>query len=229
VLHIALEVPLTAFHLARFLQSDHARAPRVEVLHHALDGATLAGRIASFKQYDDALTGFLGPGLQLEQLDLQQVFVGFVDAARQQVLVGVGAAAPVLGQLFVGVDRFGPGAGIGFGLPAHELANGLGVVWRRAFQNGAQGLGFLAFALFLAGKDVAHGSQLRTLAGFHGLTHHLFANACWLLGPQRVPKRGAAGAFLPGGGCQLGLGGLARRGLAVWHFRCAGRCWTAGG
>jgi hypothetical protein len=74
VLDVALEVPLAALHLAGLFQRHHARAARVEVLHEALDGAALAGGVAALEQDDHALAGFLDPGLQLEQFDLQRYF-----------------------------------------------------------------------------------------------------------------------------------------------------------
>ena len=80
VLHIPLEVPLAAFHFSGLFQGHHAGTAWVQVLHETLDGTALARRIAAFEQDDDALAGFLGPGLQLEQLNLQQVLlllVGF--------------------------------------------------------------------------------------------------------------------------------------------------------
>jgi hypothetical protein len=41
------------------------------MLHEALDGAALAGGIAALEQDDDALARLLHPGLQLQQLGLQ--------------------------------------------------------------------------------------------------------------------------------------------------------------
>ena len=72
---VALEVPLAALDLARLFQRHHARAARIEVLHEALDGAALAGRVAPLEQDHHALAGLLHPGLQLEQFDLQLVFL----------------------------------------------------------------------------------------------------------------------------------------------------------
>jgi hypothetical protein len=93
--NITLKVPLAAFDLAGFFERNDARTTGVQVLHHALDGAALAGRVAPFEQDDDTLAGLLDPGLQLEQFDLQAVFLIFVTLARQQVLVRIGAAVPL--------------------------------------------------------------------------------------------------------------------------------------
>ena len=95
VLHIALEIPLPSLDIAGFLERHDARTTRVQVLHEALDRAALAGRIATFEQYDDAFSGLLHPGLQFQQLDLQPVLLLFVVIARHQVPVGVPAGAPV--------------------------------------------------------------------------------------------------------------------------------------
>jgi hypothetical protein len=73
------------------------------VLHEALDGAALAGRVAAFEEDHHPLAGLLDPGLELEQLDLQAVFLLLVGLAGHQVLVGVGAFAPALGELVVRV------------------------------------------------------------------------------------------------------------------------------
>ena len=55
VLDVALEIPLAALHLARFLERHDAGAARVQVLHEALDRAALAGRVAPLEDDDDAL------------------------------------------------------------------------------------------------------------------------------------------------------------------------------
>ena len=75
------------------------------MFHEALDGAALAGRIAPFEQDHHLLAGFLDPGLQLEQFDLQAVFLALVIAAQHQVLVGIAAVAPVLDQFLVRIGR----------------------------------------------------------------------------------------------------------------------------
>ena len=58
VLNVALEVPLSTLDLGRFLQRDHARAARIEVLHEPLDRTALAGGVPSLEQDHDALAGF---------------------------------------------------------------------------------------------------------------------------------------------------------------------------
>ena len=78
VLHVALEIPLPALGVGRFFERHQARATRIQVLHEALDRAALTGRVATFKQNHDALAEFLGPILQLEQFDLQLVFLRFI-------------------------------------------------------------------------------------------------------------------------------------------------------
>jgi hypothetical protein len=46
-----------------------------------------------------------GPGLQLQQFDLQPVLLLLVVAPQHQVAIRITAIAPVFGQLFVGVGR----------------------------------------------------------------------------------------------------------------------------
>ncbi|MNN72783.1 hypothetical protein D3C81_1888470 [compost metagenome] len=89
MLDIALEIPLALFLLGRLLQRDDARTPRVQVLHEALDGATLACRIPPFEQHYHALAGVLDPALYLQQLDLQRVLGLLVFLAAHAGRVGV--------------------------------------------------------------------------------------------------------------------------------------------
>ena len=95
---VPLEVPLPPLLVGRLLERDHTRAARVEVLHEALDGAALARGVATLEQDHDARAGLLHPRLQLQQLDLQAVLLPLVALAREQVLVGIAAVAPALGQ-----------------------------------------------------------------------------------------------------------------------------------
>ena len=95
VLHIALVIPLALLYFRRLFQGDDTCATRVQVFHEALDGATLAGRIAPFEEDDHALAGLFDPGLQLEQFALQVVFLPLVILARHQVPVGVSPIAPL--------------------------------------------------------------------------------------------------------------------------------------
>ena len=68
------------------------------MLHHALDGAALAGRIASLEQDHHALTGIPHPVLQLEQFDLQLVFLRLVFVARHLLVVRIDVALEQLLQ-----------------------------------------------------------------------------------------------------------------------------------
>ena len=104
VLYITLEIPLAAFEFRGFFQRDNACAARIDVFHEALDGAALAGGIAPLEDDNDALPGFFHPGLQLEKLDLQAIFLPLVVAAHHQVLVRVAAVAPAGRQFMVGID-----------------------------------------------------------------------------------------------------------------------------
>ncbi len=66
MLDVALEVPLSLFRVRGFFERDDASAARVEVLHEALDRASLTGGVASFKEDHHALAAFLHPSLQLQ-------------------------------------------------------------------------------------------------------------------------------------------------------------------
>ena len=52
------------------------------MLHDPLDGAALAGRVAALEQDDEPLPGILHPGLQLEQLGLQDEFLVLIVAPQ---------------------------------------------------------------------------------------------------------------------------------------------------
>ena len=97
MLDVPLEVPLRALALGRLLERHDARPARIEVLHEPLDGAALAGRVASLEDDHQLLLRSLHPVLQLEQLDLQQALVPVVHLARQPFAVRV--------TLAPGVDR----------------------------------------------------------------------------------------------------------------------------
>ena len=88
---IALEVPLAALTLGRFLQSDDPGATGIEVFHETFDRTALAGSIASFEQDHDPLAGFPDPALYLQQFDLQFRLVLFIGLAAHLVLVGINA------------------------------------------------------------------------------------------------------------------------------------------
>ena len=111
VLDVALEIPLAKLGLRRFIQGNHARAARVEMLHEALDRAALAGRIAPLEQDHDPLSGGPDPLLQFQQLDLEPVFLLLIVLPAHQVLVGVAAFAPPFGKLVVGLDSGPEGGG----------------------------------------------------------------------------------------------------------------------
>ncbi|MPN05705.1 hypothetical protein SDC9_152958 [bioreactor metagenome] len=103
VLHITLEVPLALLGGRWFLQRHHARAAWVQVLHEALDRAALARRVASLEDDDQALAGFLHPGLELEQLHLQPELLVLVDRTAHKVAIRVSALAPTGRQFLVRV------------------------------------------------------------------------------------------------------------------------------
>ena len=86
--HVALEIPLAAFPLARRRQRDGAADARIEPLGDALDDAALAGRVAPFE--DDDEFQFLGdhPVLQLDQLALQAQELLEIEVAREGALLG---------------------------------------------------------------------------------------------------------------------------------------------
>jgi hypothetical protein len=69
---VALEVPLGALPISRLLQRDDPGTTGVEVLHEALDRATLASGVAALEDDDDLQPLVLDVPLQLEQLDLQE-------------------------------------------------------------------------------------------------------------------------------------------------------------
>src|SRR5262249_60004847 len=69
--HVALEVPLASFALARCRQGDDRRTPGVQVLHEALDRAALTGGIAALEEHDQLPTRVPQPRLSLQQLDLE--------------------------------------------------------------------------------------------------------------------------------------------------------------
>jgi len=166
VLHVALEVPLAAFGLGRFLQRDHVRAARIEVLHEALDGAALTGGVAAFEQDHHLLAGLLDPGLQLEQFDLQPVFLPLVALARHQVLVGVGALAPVIRQFVVRIDP----QGLAYFRTFHQrIAQGCRIFRRGAGEDGFQRLEQFRAAAAGVIEDVVNRDDFRFLRGFDRL------------------------------------------------------------
>ena len=89
VFNISLEVPGGGLTRRRLLQSDSASATRVQVLVKALNGATLAGRVATLKDNDVALASLLGPVLPLQQLNLQSALHRLVLIASHTLIIGV--------------------------------------------------------------------------------------------------------------------------------------------
>ena len=191
MLDVALEVPLTAFGVGGFLQCHHPGAPRVQVLHETLDGAALAGRIASLEQDDDALAGFLGPGLQLQQLHLQTEFLLLVGGAAHQVLVRIRAVTPVIGQLLVGVgQRVHQLLGH---LALEGLADDLPVVGCGTLQDGAQSFGALLHGLLVdVVEDGTDGLDLFFLRGLDLLAGHEFFQGLFLQAGRRIALGHAA-------------------------------------
>ena len=79
--HIALEIPLRLFAVARRRQRHHAHHARIEALGDALDDAALAGGIAPLEDHEDFLALGLHPVLELDQLRLQRQQGAEVDLA----------------------------------------------------------------------------------------------------------------------------------------------------
>ena len=65
------------------------------MLREALDGPSLACRVPSLEQDDDARPRFLHPVLQLQQLDLEKALFHFVGGPGQPLVVGVALAPRV--------------------------------------------------------------------------------------------------------------------------------------
>ncbi|MEY9490713.1 hypothetical protein RKD26_006507 [Streptomyces calvus] len=105
--HVALEVPLPRLALGGLLQGHHAGAAGIEAFHEPLDGAALAGRVASLADHDDPLAGVLHPPLHLQQLDLQDAFGPVVLRPADLAVVGV-VLPPGLDRGAVGVEEHGP-------------------------------------------------------------------------------------------------------------------------
>ena len=87
---VALEVPLRSFSLGRRRKRHDPDIPRVEQRSHALDDATFAGRVASFKENDHPQPTMPDPLLELHQLDLEPAELFFV--------VGLGQGGLLLGR-----------------------------------------------------------------------------------------------------------------------------------
>ena len=99
-----MEVPLTEFGLRWFRQRHHSRRTRVEVLHEALDGATLTGGVTPLEQDHVLGAAVPCPVLEFQQLDLQLVLLGFVLIAFHPLLVGI-VLPPGLDRVATGIDQ----------------------------------------------------------------------------------------------------------------------------
>jgi hypothetical protein len=102
-----------------------------------LIGTALAGRVAALEQDHHALAGFLDPGLQLQQFDLQPVLLLLVVAARHQVAIGivVVAGARVLGARPAGLAAGTAGLSVVPALSSAPAAGG-GVILSISLSNG---------------------------------------------------------------------------------------------
>ena len=75
MLHIALEVPLTALLLRGFRQRNDMGSSGIQVLHEATDSSAFARCISPFKHYDNSLSRPVDPILHLHQFNLQRELV----------------------------------------------------------------------------------------------------------------------------------------------------------
>ncbi len=167
MLHIALEIPLASLRVGGLFQRDHARAARVQVFHHAFDGAALAGGITAFEQDHHPLAGGLDPRLQLQQFDLQVVLLLLVIAAQHAVAIGIDAFAPIGRQFVVGIAARAWRHRIGL---QQRAVHGLRIVRGQVFDHRAQCLARLRRRadVVAAGNIGQHGDGLlarRILAG----------------------------------------------------------------
>ncbi|MNG08061.1 hypothetical protein D3C84_913930 [compost metagenome] len=89
MLYVALGVHLAFFPLGRRWQRHHAKHPRADAFADGLDGAALAGTVATFE--DDADFQALGhhPLLQFDQLDVQGLERLLVLLAREAFVVAL--------------------------------------------------------------------------------------------------------------------------------------------
>ena len=176
------------------------------MFHHAFDGAALAGGVAPFEQNHDALARLLGPGLQFEKLNLQLVLLRLVGLARQQVLVGVGPAAPVARQQLVGVGAVARLAANDHRIFFQQAPYGLDVIGGGALQNGAQGIRFVGLAGLGLGEHIPHGGKFGLLARVDLGGHRKLGNALGQLAAGHVAELGAPGRLALFPTCP-GLGG----------------------
>jgi hypothetical protein len=102
VRHVALEVPLGAFALARSGQSSDTAYPRIEALRDSLDDPALPRRVAPLEDDHDLALIVLNPILQLHQLALQAKQLLEVDVTLEGLLLAMlGHFAEELGQPIV--------------------------------------------------------------------------------------------------------------------------------
>ena len=219
MLHVALKIPLAALDLAGLFQRHDARAPWVEVLHEALDRTALAGGIAPLEQDHHALPSLLDPGLELEQLHLELVFLRLVGAAAHQVPVGVTAITPTIRQLVIGMalaHRSVLGARPG----KQCLAQRFTVVPRSALDQCTQGGSTLLRRQIALGQQVLHSGQLAALRRLHGFALHMACHGSLLerrggIAPARIARALCLGSgrrcAAPTDGCRS-AGFFGRRG-----------------
>jgi hypothetical protein len=100
VRHVTLEVPLRFLEVCGLFQRDHPCSAGVEVFHEPLNGAALAGRVATFEDDHVPSAGALAPVLQLQQFDLQPPLHPLVFFARHPLVIGVSLAPRVDGVAF---------------------------------------------------------------------------------------------------------------------------------
>ena len=93
---IALEVPLAALRVGRLGQRHVAGRARVEILADDEDGAALAGRVAALEQRHQPLAARLQPGVQLDELGLQELELLLVGLVLQLLVVGIAAGADLM-------------------------------------------------------------------------------------------------------------------------------------
>src|SRR5262245_56004417 len=106
MLHIPLEVPLLLLAVARLGERDDTCVPRVEMLHEPLDRAALANGVAALEQQHVLGLSVVGPVLELQQLDLQQVLQLVVVPARHPLVIRV-VLPPRVDRAPVGCDQDG--------------------------------------------------------------------------------------------------------------------------
>ncbi|MCY1293467.1 hypothetical protein D9M70_427270 [compost metagenome] len=213
VLHVTLEIPLAAFGFRRLFKCHHTRAARVHVFHEAFDGAALAGGIAAFEQDHHALPALAHPGLELEQLDLQPVFLLFVIAARHQVLVRVGAIAPASREFVVGMALAArlPGTGVALQDEAAQLR---GLIWCESVEQRAHGVEHAGALAGAAGENVLHAAGGHLHGSVDGAADFIALGRQGGVGRQYIAACGRAATGSLRRGARVG-----GRRVAIGHLR----------